>query len=80
MIGVLAIANQPRIAAAEALDSVLRQADRARPVAVLCHFDADGLAAGAIMVRALSRAGWSATPLPIGKGETAWDASVKQRL
>ena len=80
MIGVLDSVGSPRIAAAEALDGVLRRADRPRPVAVLCHFDADGLSAGAILVRALSAAGWSATPLPIGKGETAWDASVKQRL
>ena len=65
MIGVLDSVGSPRIAAAEALERVLRRADRARPVAVLCHFDADGLSAGAIMVRALSAAGWSATPLPV---------------
>ena len=47
--------------------------DRGRPVRVLGHFDADGLSAIAILVRALRAAGWAAEPLIVGKGETPWD-------
>lgn len=50
------------------------------PIVVLGHFDADGLAAIAILVRALRRAGRAAEPLVIGKSETPWDADVAARI
>lgn len=54
---------------------------RARgPVVILSHFDADGLAAAAILVRSLRAAGRAAEPLVIGKGESPWDAAVGHRL
>lgn len=51
-----------------------------RPVAVLCHFDADGLAAGAILTRALRKAGHAVAAEVTGKGESAWSPAVAERL
>ena len=51
-----------------------------RPVAVLCHSDADGLAAGAILARALRRAGHAVAVEVTGKGEDAWRSAVADRL
>lgn len=50
------------------------------PVVVLGHFDADGLTAVAILVRALRRAGRTVEPLAIGKTESPWDEAVAARL
>lgn len=49
-------------------------------VAVLCHSDADGLAAGAILVRSLQRIGFSVIAEVTGKGENAWSPSIAERL
>jgi single-stranded DNA-specific DHH superfamily exonuclease len=49
-------------------------------IIVLSHFDADGLSASAILMRALLQAGWRARPVVIGKGETPWDAQVGDRI
>lgn len=38
--------------------------DPARPPLILGHFDADGLAATAILARALDRAGWQRSASP----------------
>ena len=80
MIGRLALVPDRRTAAAEALSEALDGFDRGRPVVVLSHFDADGLSAAAILVRALERAGRAATPLVVGKGETPWDAAMAARV
>ena len=80
MIGVLAHVADPSLAAREAFAGALASFERARPIVVLSHFDADGLAAAAILVRALRRAGWQADAATTGKGETPWDASVRERL
>ena len=80
MIGVLAHATDPRSAACEAFAQVLDGFDRARPVLVLSHFDADGLASAAVLVRALRGAGWQSEAVTTGKGETPWDAAVRERL
>lgn len=80
MIGELATATDVRIAAARAFAEALGAFDRARPVLVLGHFDADGLAATAILVRALRAAGWDARPRITGKGETPWDAPLRTEL
>lgn len=63
----------PRAWVAERFLQALDGFDRARPVAVLGHFDADGLSALAILARALGRAGWDARPRIVGKGENPWD-------
>ncbi len=48
---------------------------------LLCHNDADGLAAGALLFRALERSGRSDRRLlPMGKGENAWSMSVIRRV
>ncbi|SFP54173.1 DHH family phosphoesterase [Sphingomonas rubra] len=78
MIGILADAADPRATAAAAFAHAVEAADG--PVVVLSHFDADGLAAAAILVRALRAAGRDARPSIVGKGETPWDEAVRARL
>lgn len=51
-----------------------------QPVGVLCHSDADGLAAGAILARTLERLGHRPVVDVTGKGESAWSAPVRARL
>ncbi len=54
---------------------------RAARVVVFCHFDADGLAAGAVAGRALPRLGFSdVRVVPSGKGESAFGDSARARL
>jgi single-stranded DNA-specific DHH superfamily exonuclease len=50
------------------------------PLVVASHFDADGLAAAAILVRAIGSTGRAVVPLVIGKAETPWDPEVSQRI
>ena len=80
MIGVLSPTTDPREAARAAFATALEGFDRARPVVVLGHFDADGLSAVAILVRALTAAGWRAVPRITGKGESPWDADFAATL
>lgn len=54
--------------------------DRARPVAVLGHFDADGLAATALLARALPLVGLTARPVVPRRGETPWSPEIRARL
>ena len=80
MIGVLSGSSDPRAAARDAFAAALAGFDRSRPVLVLGHFDADGLSATAILIRALSAAGWAAEPRITGKGETPWDEPLAGEL
>jgi single-stranded-DNA-specific exonuclease len=80
MIGALANAPDPRFAARAAFAQGLARIDRDKPVCVLGHFDADGLSAVAILVRALRAAGRRAEPVTTAKGETPWDETVVARL
>lgn len=80
MIGRLACEPEARAATARALSDALQTFDRSRPVAIVCHFDADGLSAAAILIRSLERAGWASTPFVIGKGETPWDQATAARI
>lgn len=51
-----------------------------RPV-VLCHDDADGLSAGAILSRALERSGRGLVPVRVvGRGESAWSPAMAAEL
>ncbi len=58
----------------------VRQLNLNQPVVVLCHSDADGLAAGAILARTLQRLGHVVCTDVTGKGENAWSGSVRERL
>ncbi|WP_121118361.1 DHH family phosphoesterase [Croceibacterium ferulae] len=79
MIGDLHTTD-PQAAAAAGMARFLAQLDDTRPVAVGAHFDADGLSAAAIIVRALRAAGRAAEPVIVGKAETPWDDSFAARL
>jgi single-stranded-DNA-specific exonuclease len=72
--------GDPRPAAAAGMTRFLAQVDAMQPVAVAAHFDADGLSAAAILVRALRAAGRPAEPVIVGKTETPWDATFAARL
>ncbi len=49
-------------------------------IAVLCHSDADGLASGAIITRALTGHGRKVVPLTTGKGGSAWSDESRDAL
>lgn len=80
MIGAPSTTSDPRDAARDAFAAALDGFDRARPVSVLGHFDADGLSAVAVLVRALRAAGWTAEARITGKGETPWDGPLAAEL
>ena len=80
MIGRLARVDDVRAAARGAMAEALTQFRDDGPVVVLCHFDADGLAAAAVVTRALRAAGRPAEPLVIGKTESPWDRDVRERV
>ena len=50
------------------------------PVVVVSHFDADGLSAAAILVRALQATDKAVRFLVIGKVESPWDHDVGPRI
>lgn len=79
MLGILSDIADPRAAAAAAFARAMTMVSGG-PIVVLSHFDADGLAAAAILVRALTAAGHEARPMIVGKGETPWDDAVRARL
>lgn len=54
--------------------------DRSKPVLVMGHFDADGLSATAIFLRALTSAGWQTEWRLVGRGENAWSAEMREEL
>ena len=54
--------------------------ERDRTIVILCHSDADGLAAGAILARTLSRIGYAVQVEVTGKAENAWSSEVRARL
>ncbi|RST31386.1 DHH family phosphoesterase [Sphingomonas ginkgonis] len=80
MLGRLSNSRDPRGDAAAAMREALAWFDPARPMVVLGHFDADGLSAAALLVRALEAHGRHAVPALVGKGEGPWDEAVRDRL
>ncbi|HEV7253728.1 MAG TPA: phosphoesterase [Mesorhizobium sp.] len=58
----------------------LQTFDRSKPVLVMGHFDADGLSATAIFLRALAAAGWRTEWRLVGRGENAWSAEMREEL
>jgi single-stranded-DNA-specific exonuclease len=73
-------ADDPRAAARALFLQVLNAADPAQPVLVLGHFDADGLSALAILVRALERAGRRTAIRIVGRGENPWSDEMAAEL
>ena len=61
----------------ERFKAALAGFDPGRPVAVLCHNDADGLSAGALFKHALDRAGRTSTLRVVGRGESAWSDEIR---
>jgi single-stranded-DNA-specific exonuclease len=54
---------------------------RAARIVVFCHFDADGLGAGAVFGRALPRMGFEdVRVVPSGRGENAFTDAARERL
>lgn len=78
MIGSLT-KEDPRAAAREGMAQFLRDVPD-EPIVVAGHFDADGLSAAAVLLRALRGAGREASAAIVGKGETPWEASFADRL
>lgn len=70
----------PAVAVRDRFAQALRTFDRARPVRVLGHNDADGLSAIALLTRALRSAGWIAEPRIVGRGESPWSADMRDEL
>ena len=67
--------------ARERAAAFLRALDSSARVVVFCHFDADGLAAGALFGRALRRMGFvDVQVVPSGRGENAFSAGARERL
>ena len=80
MASLLTPDMDPRTAVRDGFAAALATMDRSRGVALLGHFDADGLSALAILARALKAAGIANDVLVTGKGETPWDDAVRARL
>jgi single-stranded DNA-specific DHH superfamily exonuclease len=80
MIGRLSKAGDVRTAARQAMTDALAAFGRDGPIVVLSHFDADGLSAAAILVRALRQAGWNSEPLVIGKTGSPWEVETRDRI
>ena len=80
IVGSLSPDGEVRGAARDAMTAALATFKRGRPILVVSHFDADGLTAAAILIRALRQAGREAVSVVVGKGESPWDPEVTHRL
>jgi single-stranded DNA-specific DHH superfamily exonuclease len=80
MIGRLSQDDDVRVATRNAMAEAIGLFRQSGPVAVLSHFDADGLGAAAILVRALRQAGRSAEPVVIGKTASPWEEGTRSHL
>ena len=68
-------------AARRAAADFLLPLDRAARIVVFCHFDADGLSAGALFGRALTRLGFTnVRVVPSARGESAFSDEARARL
>lgn len=67
--------------ARDATASFLERLGTAARLVVFCHFDADGLAAGAIFGKALGRLGFAnVIVVPSGRSQSAFSDSARRRL
>lgn len=77
-----ALALEAALPAARATTTAFLEAvGRDERLVIFCHFDADGLAAGALLARGLARMGYSAvTVLPSERGESAFADGARARI
>ncbi len=69
------------VGARAATATFLEQQNKSARLIVFCHFDADGLAAGAVFGRALPRLGFTNVQVvPSGRGESAFEDQARERL
>ena len=71
---------QPNTAVAAAFSAAIARFDRAQPVWVLGHNDADGLSATALFARAFKAAGWAVRTRIVGRGESPWSDAMRTEL
>jgi single-stranded-DNA-specific exonuclease len=76
----LSTAADPRPIVQAAFREALERFEPDRPALILCHFDADGLSAAAILQHALGRAGRPAAIRLVGKGENPWSLTIRAEL
>lgn len=72
--------SEPKDRVRAAFRAALAGFDASRPTVVLGHFDADGLSALAIFLRALRSAGREAQARIVGKGESVWGGGLAEEL
>lgn len=58
----------------------VQEFDRAKPVWILGHNDADGLSATALFARAFEAAGWTVRTRIVGRGESPWSGAMRTEL
>jgi single-stranded-DNA-specific exonuclease len=63
-----------------AFAETLNRASQSEPIHVLFHNDADGLAAGALLARGITRAGRTVSARLVGRGENPWMDPVASEL
>lgn len=80
MVVRLSEEDDVRAAARAAMTDALGSFVRRGPIVVLSHFDADGLGAAAVLVRALREVGRNSQPLVIGKTASPWEADTRDQL
>jgi single-stranded-DNA-specific exonuclease len=80
MIGRLSEVGDVREAAQAAFADAIDSASHNGTIVVLSHFDADGLAAAAILVRSLHADGRRVEPLVIGKTGSPWDPEIAAQI
>ncbi|GJD46119.1 hypothetical protein AFCDBAGC_3999 [Methylobacterium cerastii] len=79
-LGRLSGRDDVRAAARDAMAAALAAFEPDAPVLVVSHFDADGLSAAAILIRALRQAGREADAFVVAKAESPWDPEVAARI
>lgn len=72
--------SRPLPHVAQAFQAAVATLDRSAPLLVLCHNDADGLAAGALFTRAFTAAGWKVHTRIVGRGESPWSDAMRAEL
>ena len=70
----------PAGSAQAAFATAWQSVDRSRPILIVGHFDADGLAAVAVLARAMRAQGIDHAVRILGKGENPWDAAFGEEV
>lgn len=78
--GIAAADAESKSAYQETFRSFLGRLPEAANVVILCHSDADGLAAGALLFKTLPKLGYLVSVRLIGKGENAWSSNTRELL